>query len=73
MIVVRQPTAWRAVYSDFIARLSLRSILRRVWQRIFVLEHLAEIAAIDPTAACRTADEMLCLALRWIETLIGLR
>jgi hypothetical protein len=51
----------------------LRSILRRVWQRIFVLEHLAEIAAIDPTAACRTADEMLCLALRWIETLIGLR
>jgi len=28
----------------------LRLILRRVWQRSFVLEHLAEITAIDPAA-----------------------
>jgi hypothetical protein len=38
-------------------------ILRRMRQRPFVLEHLAEIAAIDPATTGRTADEMLCVAL----------
>jgi hypothetical protein len=42
----------------------LRLILRRVRQRPFVLEHLAEIAAIDPAAAGGAPDEMLGLA-RW--------
>jgi 7,8-dihydro-6-hydroxymethylpterin-pyrophosphokinase len=41
----------------------LRLILQRVWERAFVLEHLAEITAIDPTAAGRAADEMLGDAL----------
>ena len=44
-------------------RLSLRLILHRVWERAFLLEHLAEITAIDPTAAGRAADEMLGDAL----------
>ena len=44
-------------------RRSLRLILRRVWRRAFVLEHLAEITAIDPAAAERPADEMLGLVL----------
>jgi hypothetical protein len=47
-------------------RLSLRLILRRVRQRPFVLEHLAEIAAIDPAIAGRAPDEVLGLALRGI-------
>jgi hypothetical protein len=38
-------------------------ILHRVWERAFLLEHLAEITAIDPTAAGRAADEMLGDAL----------
>jgi len=45
-------------------RLSLRLILRRVWQRPFVLEHLSKIAAVDPAAAGRAPEEMLGLA-RW--------
>jgi hypothetical protein len=36
-------------------------ILRRVRQRPFALEHLAEITAINPAAARRTFDEMLLL------------
>jgi hypothetical protein len=36
-------------------------ILQRVWERAFVLEHLAEITAIDPTAAGRAPNEMLGL------------
>jgi len=48
----------------------LRPILRRMGQRPFVLEHLSKIAAINPAAAGRTADEMLGLALgRIAETL----
>jgi hypothetical protein len=35
-----------------------------VWQGAFVLEDLAEIAAINPAAAGRTADEMLSFVLR---------
>jgi hypothetical protein len=34
-------------------------ILRWVWERTFVLEHLAEIAAIDPAGAGWASDEML--------------
>ena len=34
------------------------------WQGAFVLEDLAEIAAINPAAAGRTADEMLSFVLR---------
>jgi hypothetical protein len=41
-------------------------ILRWVWERTFVLEHLAEIAAIEPAAAGRTADEVFDLVLRRI-------
>jgi len=41
----------------------LRLILRRVWPRAFVLEHLSEITAIDPAAAGRAADEMIDLVL----------
>ena len=44
----------------------MRLILRRVWQRPFVLEHLAEITAIDPAIAGRTSDEMVGLVLRGI-------
>jgi hypothetical protein len=35
-----------------------------VRKRPFVLEHLAEITAVDPAAAGRTSEEMLGLA-RW--------
>jgi hypothetical protein len=42
----------------------LRLILRRVQQPPFVLEHLAEIAALDPAAAGPAPDEMLSLVLR---------
>ena len=42
----------------------LRLVLCRMWQRTPVLEHLAEITAIDPAAAGRAADEMLGVALR---------
>ncbi len=49
---------------------SLRLILRGVRQRPFVLEHLAEIAAIDPAIAGRAADEMVGLVCRRVaETL----
>jgi hypothetical protein len=34
-------------------------------QRPFVLEHLAEITAIDPAATGWTSDEMLRFVLRW--------
>jgi hypothetical protein len=43
---------------------SLRLILRGVRQRPFVLDHLAEIAAIDPAIAGRAADEMVGLVCR---------
>jgi hypothetical protein len=35
-----------------------------MWQGPFVLEHLAEIAAIDPAIAGRAADEMVGLVCR---------
>jgi hypothetical protein len=58
-------TARRAVDPDFKLRaLSLRLILRRVRQRPFMLEHLAEITTVDPAAAGRAPEEMLGLA-RW--------
>ena len=41
---------------------SLRLILHRVRQRPFMLEHLAEITAIDPAIAGETADEVFGLA-----------
>jgi len=47
-------------------RPSLRLILRSVWERTVVLEHFAEIAAIEPAAAGRTADEVFDLVLRRI-------
>jgi hypothetical protein len=37
-----------------------------MWQRPFVLEHLAEIAAINPAAAGRAPDEVLGLIRCWI-------
>jgi hypothetical protein len=43
---------------------SLLLILWRVWQRAFVLEHLSKIAAVDPAAAGRASDEMICLVHR---------
>ena len=43
-----------------IERLSLRLILRRVRQRPFVLEHLAEITTVDPAAAGRAPEELAC-------------
>ena len=46
-----------------VAGLSLRLILRRMWQRPFVLEDLSKIAAINPPIAGRTVDEMLGLIL----------
>ena len=49
-----------------IALLSLRLILRRMWQRPLVLEHLTEITAVDPATTGRTSDEMLRFVLRWI-------
>jgi hypothetical protein len=42
----------------------LHLILRRVRQRAFVLEDLAEIAALKPAAAGRTADEVFGIILR---------
>ena len=42
----------------------MRLILRRVRQWPFVLEHLAEIAAVDPSATGWATDKMLGLALR---------
>jgi hypothetical protein len=45
-------------------------ILRGVWQRAFVLEHLSKIAAINPPAAGWASNEVLGLALgRIAETL----
>ena len=44
-------------------RPSLWLILRWVWERTLVLEHLAEIAAIDPAGAGWASDEMLGLVL----------
>jgi hypothetical protein len=41
----------------------LHLILRRVRQRAFVLEDLAEIAALKPAAAGRTADEVFGIIL----------
>jgi hypothetical protein len=38
-------------------------ILRWAWERTFVLEHLAEIAAIDPAGAGWASDELLGLVL----------
>ena len=38
--------------------------MRRMWQRPFVLKHLAEIAAINPAAAHLASDEMLAFVLR---------
>jgi hypothetical protein len=43
---------------------SLRLVLRRMWQRPFVFEYFAEITAVDPAAAGRTADEVFGLILR---------
>ena len=47
-------------------RPSLRSVPRRMWQGTFVIEDVAEITAIDPTATGRAPDEVLGLALRGI-------
>jgi hypothetical protein len=44
----------------------LRLIMRRVRQGAFVLEDLAEIAAIEPAAAGRAPDKMLGITLRRI-------
>jgi len=38
-------------------------VLRRVRQWPFVLDHLAQIAAVDPTVARRAADEIIGLVL----------
>ena len=46
------------------ARPSLRLILRRMRQGTFVLEHLAEIAAINPAVAGRAFDEVLGVVIR---------
>jgi hypothetical protein len=46
--------------------LSLRLIVSGRWQRPFVPEHLAEIAASDPAAAARAPDVMLGLVLGWL-------
>jgi hypothetical protein len=51
-----------------IERPSLRSVLCRMWQWAFVLEHLAKITAINPAAAGCTFDEILCLALGLMAT-----
>ena len=48
------------------AKSSLRLIPSRVWQGAFVLEHLSKIAAINPAAARRTADEVFGIILRRI-------
>jgi hypothetical protein len=49
----RGSCAERHLFEFRTERLSLRLILRRVWQQPFVLEHLAEITAIDPAIARR--------------------
>jgi len=41
-------------------------ILRRVWQRTFVLGHLSKIAAVDPPAAGWATDEVIGLTREWI-------
>jgi hypothetical protein len=41
-------------------------ILRRVWQRTFVLGHLSKIAAVDPPAAGWATDEVIGLTRGWI-------
>ena len=41
-------------------------ILRRVWQRTFVLGHLSKIAAVDPPAEGWATDEVIGLTLGWI-------
>jgi hypothetical protein len=46
----------------------LRLILRRMRQRPFVLKDLAEITAIDPSAAGWAKDEVIGLALGWTLT-----
>jgi hypothetical protein len=38
----------------------LKLILRRVWQRTFMLKDLAQITAIDPATAGGAADEVSC-------------
>ena len=58
--------AARHLFEFRIERPSLRLILRWVWERTVVLEPLAEIAAIEPVAAGRTADEVFDLVLRRI-------
>ena len=52
-------------------RLSLRLILGRMRQRPLVLEHGAEITAIDPAIAGRTPDEVLGLAYRRIAEMLA--
>jgi hypothetical protein len=48
-------------------RPSLWLILRRVWQRTFVLGHLSKIAAaVDPPAAGWATDEVIGLTRGWI-------
>jgi hypothetical protein len=46
--------------------LSLRMILRPARQRPFVLEHLSKIAAIDPSVAGKSPDEVLGLVRDWL-------
>ena len=58
--------AARHLFEFRIERPSLRLILRWVWERTFVLEHLAKITAIEPAAAGRKADEVFDLVLRRI-------
>jgi hypothetical protein len=48
----------------------LRLILSRVWQRPFMLEHLAKITAVNPAIAGRTADEMPGLTNRRLAELL---
>jgi transposase len=45
------------------SRLSLGLVLCRVWQRTLVIKDVAQIAAIDPTAAGWAPNEMLGLHL----------
>jgi hypothetical protein len=63
----RNPLQFRSIARFYVPRterLSLRLIPWRVRQRPFVLEHLAEITAIEPAAVGRAADEMLGLVRR---------
>jgi hypothetical protein len=43
-----------------------------MWERPFVLEDLAEVAAVDPAAASRATDEMFGLVLRLIADTVPL-